>query len=238
MKKSLSKRAKLSGPVSIVAHQLKNPIAVLNGCLEVLMGEEIGKINEKQKEYLLDVKENVKGMNRVVNDILDISKIEGGKYLLKPEPTNSGKILRSVISDLSYLTKASNSEIIIEEAKDLPLAFADPVKIRYVIENLISNSIKYKLAGPGRIEIKLKKKDKKILFSCKDNGIGIPEKDFKKVFTKFFRSEEAISIDPSSTGLGLHISKAIISLSNGKIWFKKNKDKGMTFYFTLPIASS
>lgn len=236
MAKSKPKKTKIFEPVSIVAHQLKNPISVLYGYLEVLISEEIGKINKKQKEYLTDALKNVEAMSRIVKDILDVSRIEEGKYQIKPRPTDLVKTTQKIIKDFSSWVKASNCKIIFGKPKRLPLVQVDPSKIYYVIENLISNAITYKSPGPGKIEIGFKKKGSRILFFCKDNGIGIPRKDFKKVFSKFYKSEEAISLYPAGTGLGLYISKAIIELNQGKIWFEKNKDKGMTFYFTLPIA--
>ncbi len=236
MSKSTPKKTKISEPVSIVAHQLKNPISVLYGYLDVLISEEIGKINKKQKEYLTDALKNVEIMFRIVKDILDVSRIEEGKYEIKPHPTDLVKITQKIIKDFSSWAEASNCKIIFGKPKKLPLVKVDPLKIHYVIENLISNAITYKSSGPGKIEIGFKKKGNKVLFFCKDNGIGIPRKDFRKVFSKFYRSEEAIRLYPAGTGLGLYINKAIIELNQGKIWFKKNKDKGMTFYFTLSVA--
>jgi signal transduction histidine kinase len=236
MVESRAKKTKISEPVSIVAHQLKNPISALYGYLEVLLAEEIGKINQKQREYLADALKNVEAMSRIVKDILDVSKIEEGRYQIKPQPTDLVKTTQEVIGDFSLWAKASNCKILFEKPKKFPLTKVDPSKIRYVVENLISNAITYKSPGPGKIEVSLKKKEGRTLFICKDNGVGIPKEDFKKVFSKFYRSEDAISLYPAGTGLGLYISKAIIDLNKGKIWFEKNKDKGMTFYFSLPVA--
>jgi len=231
-------KPKMSEVVSVVAHQLKNPLSVIKGYLEVLIGEELGKINAKQKEYLSDAFENVGRMSRIVNYLLDISRIEEGRYELKLEKVNLEKITSQVIKDFSFWVKASNCQILFKKPKKLPKVLVDPLKIRQVIENLISNAVKYKSVGLGKIEISIKKKDKNLTFACKDNGIGIPKEDFKKVFSKFYRSEKAIELDPSGSGLGLHINKAIVTLAGGKIWFRKNKDVGMTFYFTLPVAKT
>jgi len=228
----------MSEVVSVVAHQLKNPLSVIKGYLEVLIGEELGKINAKQKEYLSDAFENVGRMSRIVNYLLDISRIEEGRYELKLEKVNLEKMTGQVIKDFSFWVKASNCQILFKKPKKLPKVLVDPLKIRQVIENLISNAVKYKSVGLGKIEISIKKKDKNLTFACKDNGIGIPKEDFKKVFSKFYRSEKAIELDPSGSGLGLHINKAIVTLAGGKIWFRKNKDVGMTFYFTLPVAKT
>ena len=231
-------KSKISEVVSIVAHQLKTPLSVIKGYLEILLGEDFGKINEKQREYLSDALENVGRMAIIVKYLLDISRIEEGRYELKLEKVNLEEIASQVIKDFSSWAKASNCQISLWAEKNLPRVLVDPLRIRQVIENLVSDSIKYKLAGEGKIEISLKKKGKNILFSCKDNGIGIPKKDFRKVFSKFYRSEESMELDPEGTGLGLYINKAIIELNRGKIWFKKNKDLGMTFFFTLPIAKT
>lgn len=236
MSEVISERPKVSEAVSIVAHQLKNPISILKGYLEVLLSRDLGKINQRQREYLEDALENLKRMTRIVNYLLDISRIEGGKYQLKTEQFSLEELARGVIKDLSLWVKASNSEILLEAEENLPLALSDSWKIRQVIENLVSNALKYHSPGPGKIIISIKKKGKFLLFSCKDKGIGIPKEDLKKIFSKFYRSEQAVELDPSGTGLGLHINKAIIELSGGKIWFELNKDQGATFFFTVPIA--
>lgn len=234
MRKSGTKKSKIAEPIAIVAHQLKNPISVLNGYLEVLISKEIGDLNEKQKEYLEDALENVELMSKIVKDILDVSRIEGKEYKMEPQPTDLVKITEKIVGDFSLWAKASNSQIVFKKPSKIPLAYVDPLKIYYVIENLISNAVFYKSSVPGKVEITIEKKEGKVLFTCKDNGIGIPREDLKKVFSKFYRSEAAISLYPSGTGLGLYISKAIIELSGGKIWFETNKDKGTTFYFYLP----
>ena len=229
-------RPKISEVISIVAHQLRHPISVIKSYLEVLLSEDLGKINQKQKEYLEDVLENIRRMAKNVGDLLVISLIEEGKYDLKIKPILLEEVVESIINDLDLWAIASNCEVILQKSKTpLPKVLADPLKIREVVENLISNAIKYKKAGRTKIEIKLEQKGKELLFSCKDNGIGIQKADFKKVFTKFYRSEEAVEIDPTGSGLGLYINKAIIELSGGRIWFSKNKEFGTTFYFTLPI---
>ncbi len=232
-----AKRPKISEVISVVAHQLRHPISVIKNYLEALISQDFGKINQKQEEYLQDALYNVKRMAEHVDHLLDVSRVEEGNYALKLKPLSLEEITKPVIKDLALWIEASNCEISFKKSTEvLPKVLADPIKTREVVENLITNTIKYKKAGRGKIEISLEKKGNQILFSCKDNGIGIPREDFKKVFTKFYRSEEAMEMDPSGFGLGLYLNRAIIELSGGKIWFSKNKDFGMIFYFTLPIA--
>jgi two-component system phosphate regulon sensor histidine kinase PhoR len=240
MARKKSKKYKIAEAVSIIAHHLKNPIAIIKGYLESLIVGDCGEVNQEQKEYLNDALTNVKEMSKTINDLIDISRIEEGEYKLNFKLVSLEEISFQVLSDFFHWAKASNCKIIFKKPKKLPQVLTDPNKIKYVIENIISNAIKYNL-GRGVIEVSvlLKQTKKEILFSCKDNGIGIPEEDYKKVFSKFYRSEKALEIDPSGSGLGLYVNKAIVELSGGKIWFVKNKTgKGMTFNFSLPITKT
>ena len=238
MAKYYPQKPRMSEVVSVVAHQLKNPLTVIKSYLEVLISEDLGKVNQNQKEYLGDALKNIKRMAKIVDYLLDVSRIEEGKYQIALKKFSLEKITQEIIKDFSLWIRAFNSEVSLKFPRDLLQVISDPLKIRQVIENLIFNALKFKSPGRGKIEITFKRKGKFILFSCKDNGIGIPREDFKKIFSKFYRSEKAMELDPSGTGLGLYINKAIITLSGGKIWFKKNKGPGMTFFFTLPVAKT
>jgi len=233
--KSLSK-SKVSEVVSITAHQLKTPISIVKGYLEALLSQDYGDVNDKQKEYLTDALENTKRMSRIVNNLLDVSRIEAGNYKLDNQKFFLKKICEDVIHDFSSWAAASNAKLILIADDDLALTISDPFKIRQVVENIVSNSLKYKRPGPGKIEVRLKRKGRSILFSCKDAGIGIDRAEKERLFTKFYRSEKAVELDASGTGLGLYINRAIIELSGGKIWAEKNPGAGSTFYFTLPNA--
>lgn len=235
MPQSVDPKKAIADPISVAAHQLKNPIATLRTCIEILISGDVGTINAKQKEYLNDSLENINKMAELINNFLDMSKIEEKRYEVRPSPIDFSKLVQDIVKDFFYLAKASNCEIIFNKPQDFPFVFADSFKIRQVIENLISNAIRYKSPGRGKIEIGMRKDGNKVIFSCEDNGIGIPDFEAPKVFSKFYRSEDALKIDPTGSGLGLFIDKAVIDLSGGKIWFEKNKDKGVTFYFTLPI---
>lgn len=240
MKTKKVKKYKISEAISVIAHHLKNPIAIVKGYVEALLAGDCGEINLAQKEYLNDALTNVKEMTKTINDLIDISRIEEGAYKLNLKPVSLDEVIFQVLSDFFHWAKASNCKIVFKKQNKLPQVLTDPQKIKYVIENIIANAIKYNL-GHGLIEVSvaLKQTKKEILFSCKDNGIGIPKEDYKKVFSKFYRSEKAMEIDPSGSGLGLYVNKAIVEASGGKVWFSKNKNgKGTTFYLSLPIVNS
>ncbi|MCX6764149.1 MAG: HAMP domain-containing sensor histidine kinase [Candidatus Nealsonbacteria bacterium] len=238
-KKEFSKKQKTEEMVSIIAHQLKSPVAAIKGYLEALISGDCGQINNFQKEYLSDALENLIKMSGFIDNLLDVSRIEEEHFEVKLKPTSLENVAEKVISDLSVWTEASNCKVLFEKPESsLPKVLTDPDKIEKVIQNLVTNAVKYKKIGPGNIEIKIEKEGQKILFSCKDNGIGIPQEDLKKVFTKFYRSKKAMTIDIFASGIGLYINKATIELSGGKIWFVRNKKGGTTFYFTLPIVKN
>lgn len=234
-KKVKAEKPKITEIVPIIIHQLKTPISVIKGYLEALLAEDRGRITPDQEEYLADALENIKRIYRFIDELFDVSRIEEKKFSIRLRPVALDKATAEILSYLSHWIKANNCQLSFRKPKRLPKVLTDPQRIREVIQNLIANAVIYK-EGRGKVEIVLEQKGKKVLFSCKDNGVGIPKEDFKRVFSKFYRSEQAMSLDPSGTGLGLFISRAIIKLSNGEIWFEKNKDGGIRFCFSLPIA--
>jgi signal transduction histidine kinase len=236
MVQDIEEKKIISEPISIVAHQLKNPISVIKGYLEILIAEDEGKINEKQREYLTDAFTNVQNAISVIREVLDVAMIEEDRYALKSDAVDLVPITHEAIANYLRFAKASNCEIVFNEIGESAFVYTDATKIRQVVENFISNAIKYKSPGRGKVDVKIVVKDDEILFSCRDNGVGIPQEDFDRVFSKFYRSEKSLDIDPSGTGLGLSINKAIVELSGGKIWFTKNADQGTTFHFSLPSA--
>lgn len=233
MKKDTDKY-KLTETVSIVSHQLKTPLSVIKGYVEVLLSGDLGKINEGQREYLNDVFENTTQMISLIKDILDVTKIEEGKMEFSPESTNLTEIVKEIVKEFSFLAKAKNCELSFNLPENLSLVNVDPGKIKEVVSNLISNAINYN-KRKGSVKVSLFEKRKRVVFCCQDTGIGIAQKEKNKMFTKFFRSERAIPIIASGSGLGLFISKAIIKESGGKIWFESKIGKGSTFCFSFPI---
>ena len=230
------KDLKVSDPISIVSHQLKNPISVLKAYIEVLLSGDIGEINPKQHEYLEDALTNIHRMATTVSELLEVSRIEENRVALHPERVNLSEITRAIVNEFVPLTKASNAEVVFVSEKDFYVV-ADPARMRDVVENLISNAIRYKSPSKyGNIEVGMKEEKGWIVFSCKDNGIGIQKEDKEKVFKKFYRSAEASSLDSTGTGLGLYINKAIIELSGGEIWLESRQNEGTTVYFKLPKA--
>ena len=134
---------KLAEVVSVVSHQLKTPLSAIKGYLEVLISEDCGKINIKQKEYLKDALENTCRMIRLIKDLLDVSQIEEGRMRFNPKPSSLERIVKETIKEFSPLAKAKNCIISFKAAGKIPLLNIDPLKIKQVITNIISNAIEY-----------------------------------------------------------------------------------------------
>ncbi len=222
--------------VSVVSHQLKSPLTGMRWSLELLRGGKIGELNDKQSDYLKSTYENVSRMIRLVNDLLDVSRIENEGIKMIPQKISFGKTVEDVVNELEFFAKANNTQIKFKSEDSIPKVYVDPTRARMVVQNLIDNAIKYS-SMKGDVEIELLKKGNFVCCRVHDSGVGIPEKEQKKVFNKFFRSNNVTKKQTVGTGLGLYIAKAIIESSGGKIGFTSEEGKGSVFWFTLPIAS-
>jgi len=227
---------KLSEVISVVSHQLKTPLSVIKGYLEVLIAEDLGGINKKQREYLNGALENTRQMGNLVRDLLDVSRVEENRLEFRPKPSSLERIVKEVIKEFQPVAQAKNCTLSLKVLEKIPLLNIDPLKIKQVVVNIISNAVEYN-KRKGEVEVGIRRRGNKALFYCKDAGIGIFNKEKKKIFTKFYRGEQAVILAAKGSGLGLFISKAIINKSGGKIWFKSRKGEGSTFYFSLPIKN-
>ncbi len=220
--------------VTIASHQLKTPLSQMNWELELLLSKHKEGLNTKQLEIIQTINKSHEAMARLVNDLLDVARIEQRRFVLNKEKMNLPEIVESVIEDNRIIAKASNVEINFVKSEKIPEIIADKKRIAVVIDNLISNAIKY-MESKGFVEIRVESDEKNITVSVKDNGVGIPEGQQDKVFQKFFRSNNVVRYQTEGTGLGLYISKNIIEQSGGRMWFESIEGSGSNFYFTLPI---
>jgi signal transduction histidine kinase len=222
--------------ISVVSHQLRSPLSNLKCAIESLMSGRLGKIEEKQIEYFRILKENSTRMGDLVSDLLTVSRIETATLTLKKKEASLEDLIKDLIAEFEIFARASNVKIKFSSKPNLPKIFVDISQIRLVAENLLDNAIRY-IKDKGTVEIKLARKKDYLYFEIKDNGVGIPKEDQKYIFQKFFRSENILKYQTQGSGLGLHIAKAIIERSGGKIGFQSKENKGSTFWFTLPISA-
>lgn len=224
--------------ISIVSHQLRSPLSSLKWSLSLLKGKRIGELNSKQQEYADIIADSNNRMISLVNDLLNVSRIEQGRLSIRPQKFSVEDLVIDVVKELNFLAEAHNVKVIFEDQKKLPDVFADPDRIRMVIQNLVDNAIKYQKKQGGLVIISVEKdtKDKNMLkINIKDNGIGIPKILQKQVFGKFVRGDSLIKQRVEGTGLGLFIAKGLVNLSKGKIGFTSKEGQGSVFWFTLPV---
>lgn len=224
--------------VSIVSHQLRTPLSSLRWSLDLLRSKRLGQVNKKQKEYLDIINESNKRMIDLVNDLLNVNRIEEGRLEVRPKSFSLGDLAEKVVEEVRPLAEDKGVTIDFYLEKRLPSVYADSNRIRMVVQNLIENAIKYsnKEIKDRFVKARIKRDGDSLKFSTEDNGIGIPFGLRKMVFGKFFRGDNLVKQRIEGTGLGLFISKGIINLSNGEIGFKSKEGKGSTFWFTLPIT--
>jgi len=221
--------------VSLAAHQLRTPLSAIKWITKMLLDRELGEINEKQEEFLKDSYVANERMIILIRDLLDITKIEEGRYIFKQSSINIEEIIEKVIGSYKEKVKKGKFKVKFKKPeKKIPKITVDAEKIQIVISTLIGNALEYTLKG-GKIVASLKHSKEGLEFSVKDNGVGIPKEQQKRIFTKFFRGSNVIKIQTEGNGLGLYISKNIIEAHGGRIWFKSEENKGTTFYFTIPI---
>ena len=220
--------------ISVVSHQLRAPLTNLKYSLEILTSENLREIGEEEKEYFEILKENVKRMDDLIDDLLTVSRIESGRLPLKKAMVSLEEITKKIIQKFKSYAEAANVKVEFEAEKNLPRVLADSLWLEQVVENLLDNAIRY-TKNQGKVKIKIYKDSKRIYFEIQDNGVGIPEEEQKFIFQKFFRAQNALKYQTEGSGLGLYITKRILELMGGKIWFKSKEGKGTTFYFSLPI---
>ena len=222
--------------VSLASHQLRTPLSTISWYTEMLLAGDAGKLNLEQTKYLDEVYRGNQRMISLVNALLSVSRMDLGTFILEPEPTNVAELIKNVVIEQMPQIDRKKIKLVSKIEKDIPLVQADPKLLIMVIQNLLSNSVKYTKEG-GKIEISLSLDlpKKVLIFKISDNGYGIPKNQQAKIFTKLFRADNVRGKDTEGTGLGLYIVKAIIDNSGGKVWFESEEDKGTIFYVTLPF---
>ncbi len=220
--------------INIISHQLRSPLTNIKWTFELLTSKELKVPSRKIEEYLNNVKENIARMVELIDDLLVVSKIEQGTFPILKKEIFLEDVIKDLISRFKIFAEASRIDLSFSPQKNLPEVYADPSLLKLVMENLIDNAIRYTKGG-GKVELKLTKKEKNIIFEIKDTGVGIPEKEQKYIFRKFFRAENVIKERTRGSGLGLYVCKSIVERSGGKIWFESKESKGTTFIFTHPI---
>ena len=230
--------------VSFVAHELKNPMTSIKGYTELLAGGAVGTINEMQTNFLYTIKNNVERMSTLVSDLNDNSKIEAGRLRLEYKSTDVAALIDEVVRSMKRQVEDKKQTLNIVVAENLAPIWADRIRVGQVLTNLLSNAYKYTSEG-GVLQMgaeetanqwDAQRAARVIHLWVKDNGIGMSQEDQQKMFQKFFRSDDPKARETPGTGLGLNITKSLVEMQGGRIWFESEFRKGSTFHFTIPVA--
>ncbi|MEK9154463.1 MAG: ATP-binding protein [Patescibacteria group bacterium] len=219
--------------ISVAAHQLRTPLTAVNWALETLNKENL---TDNQKEMASNGLGAATVMLKIVNDLLDVSKIEEGRYGYNFEDTNIIDFVKGIIAEVKEIAAAVGIKIYLEPPKESELILKiDSQKLGMVLFNLIDNAIRYNVKnGEVIVSVERLKNKPYIQIGVKDTGIGISADDIDKLFSKFFRGDNAIKSVPNGSGLGLYIAKNVVKRHGGEISVESELNRGSTFYFTIP----
>lgn len=221
--------------ISVAAHQLRTPLSGLKWTLNMMMQGELGPVTDDQTNLLKKSYETNERLITIVNDILDTDLITTGKAEFSLGDTNIRNIIDSIINEAKPNADHKNVVLKKDIEDDVPQVFeSDPQKVSLVIQNLVDNAVKYSPQGET-VEIRARVEESRLVLEIEDHGIGIPENQQRNIFERFYRAPNAVRVQANGSGLGLFITKNIVQMHGGKIWFKSKENKGTTFFVEIPI---
>ena len=223
--------------VATVSHELRTPMTSIRGYVDVLLMGAAGALNENQEHFLKIVKSNTERLTILVNDLLDVSRIESGRITISPEALDLRGLTEDVLADNLRRSQEENKPITfsMDAPNTLPLVYGDGDRVRQVIGNLVENAYRYTPAN-GQVVVHLHAVNgSEVQIDVQDTGVGVDEKDKEKIFERFYRGEDPLVLAAAGNGLGLSIVKQLVEMHKGKIWMEsEGEGMGSTFSFTLP----
>jgi signal transduction histidine kinase/DNA-binding response OmpR family regulator len=219
--------------VSFVTHQLRTPLAGIRWMLE-LAGQE-PSVPADAASYIGDAQQSANRLIGLVNDLLDIARLERGRIAITPTPVHLGQLTQSVLEDVAALIAEKGHRLAMDGADHVPAALADVQLLRQVVLNLVSNAIKYTPPG-GDVCIRMGRDGKSVRWEVKDSGIGIPKASHGRLFEKFYRADNVAAMETEGTGLGLYLVRLIMEQLGGRVWCESEEGRGSTFFFNLPLG--
>jgi two-component system sensor histidine kinase KdpD len=219
-----------SSLVSTVSHELRTPLAAIKGYASTMLADDVEWDRESQREFLTVISDESDRLTNLVNNLLDLSRIEVGSLKLSREKCNVKEIIQSA-SKGARLTPQNKLELDIE--RKLPGVYADPLRLESILRNLIENSVKY--AGEkARIKVDVHKNGGEVIFRVSDDGPGIPTAEGQRVFERFYRVDDSLTRLTSGAGLGLAICQGLVRAHGGRIWIEP-QERGACIAFTIPM---
>lgn len=226
--------------VANVSHELRTPMTSIKGYVEIMLMGATGDLSPQQRHFLEIVRSNTQRLSVLVNDLLDISRMESGRTTLNLQPVDLREVANDVIEDVQRRSREENKpmQFLFEAPDDLPQVRADLERIRQVLGNLVSNGYNYTPEN-GWVKVSIHSTGSEVQVDVEDNGIGIQPDEKHRVFERFYRGEDPLVLQTAGFGLGLAIARAVVGMHNGRIWFQSAgvRGKGSLFSFTLPVTN-
>jgi signal transduction histidine kinase/DNA-binding response OmpR family regulator len=221
--------------VSNVSHELRTPMTAIKGYTDLLHTGAVGLINDKQERFLGIIKSNADRLTALINDLLDISRVETGRVRFEPRPMQIGDVIADVVNALAREAEAKHQTLTYELVGGLPDLLGDRDRLNQVLTNLVSNAVRYTPKG-GEIEVRAYPVEGAVRVDVRDTGIGIAPDDLAHIFERFYRADHPLVRRASGSGLGLAIVKMFVEMHGGRVWVESEQGVGSTFTIVLPVA--
>jgi signal transduction histidine kinase len=216
-----------------MSHELRTPMNAILGFVEMLLDDIYGEVPPELREPLTDVQTNGRHLLRLINDVLDLSKIEAGRMELLVAEYSVHDVVEIVRTSLQSLAKEKGLEFVAGADENIPLALGDGKRITQCLMNLVGNALKF--TKQGRVGVWVEQRGEELVYGVSDTGIGIPKNELENIFREFQQVDTAITREFSGSGLGLNITKKFVEMHGGRIWVESELGKGSTFFFTVPL---
>jgi signal transduction histidine kinase len=235
--------------IGTMSHELRTPMTAIKGFTQLLGMGGLGPVNDTQREFLQTIQSNAERMISIINDVLDITKIETGSIDLEMRPIHLAETLSGVMSEVKTMLEARQHVLTMNIPPGLPLVRADATRLHQILYNMVSNAIKYTPVGgniaveaheavlehlPDQVRDRVPQDRRYVQMNIKDTGVGIAPNEVDLIFERFYRTENPLKVEAGGTGLGLSLVKPLIELLGGRIWVESVLKEGSTFSFILP----
>lgn len=221
--------------MATVSHELRTPLTSINMAIDILSQEVLGEVNERQLDMLSTAKDDCERLTKLVRELLDLSRLESGRYELKREKVNVRSLVDEALKPLRLQFQEKNIHLRMEVSLTLPEVSGDQQQLSWVVTNLVSNALRY-TPPDGHVTIRSDLVDDSVRLSVADSGRGIPPDAVEVIFDKFVQVKQATESTPGSVGLGLAIAKEVVEAHGGRIWVESIVGHGSTFFFTVPLS--
>jgi signal transduction histidine kinase len=221
--------------ISMASHQLRTPLTTIKGYLSMVLEGDVGPVTKDEKQLIEQAFDSAERMVFLIGDLLNVSRLQSGKFIIDSKPTNLAKMVEAQVDQLQETAKTHHLTLSYKKPDKFSLLNLDETKIQQVVMNFIDNAIYYTPAN-GSIEVALEATPTEVIYTVTDTGLGVPKAEQHHLFAKFYRAGNAREMRPDGTGLGLFMAKKVIAAQGGSIIFKSTEGKGSTFGFSFPIA--